>query len=273
MIRRLDHIIIAVRDRHEWASRIEQVLGLVRGRNRDADEWGFANWEFDIGDGFLGVVCPDGSDSALDRFLARTGDAYYAVSVDVGPINDALRSFEERDVPVHVARRDGVPVLLWPQPRRATAGVLFQVYGGSAPHAGGNSHLLGLRRVVLAADELAARSAELQRSFALAEPSPPELDDELAATTTTFDLGGSPLGQQLVLAAPIVDDSPLARHLARLGPSIYEWGLSTEDLDAELERLSGHSIAAATSESAGERRALIDPGSLGGLRIRLHEHT
>ena len=77
--RRIDHPIVCVRHRSDWIPVIERVLGLSPRVQREGDEWGFSNAEFDIGDGFLGVVEPDGETSQLQRFLDRYGEGFYAL--------------------------------------------------------------------------------------------------------------------------------------------------------------------------------------------------
>src|SRR5262245_9364036 len=89
LIKRLDHMILCGRDRTEWVLLVERVLGLQVGGSREGDEWGFSNAEFNIGDGFLGLVEPTGEDSPLHRFLVRYPEGFYAVSVDVGNLDEA----------------------------------------------------------------------------------------------------------------------------------------------------------------------------------------
>lgn len=268
MIRRLDHIILCVRDREAWAERLGRVLGLRSERSRDDDPWGFANHEFNIGDGFLGVVSPSTPDSQLERFLARHGDAYYAVSVACGSLEIASAQFAASGVHAHVATRDGAPQLLWPRPSE-TAGVLFQVFGGIDPAPGANPRLAGLRRVVIAARDLEESSDRLRIAFGLRSPTNSVDEDELGAEVATFDLDGSPLGQQVVIACPL-GAGALADHLTEHGASIFEWGLVASDLDGEMDRLDGTGIGHDLAAVAGERRLMIDPAEIGGLRLRLH---
>jgi hypothetical protein len=267
MIRRLDHIILCVRDRHAWAERISRVLALESERSRDDDPWGFANFEFNIGDGFLGIVSPSSPDSQLERFLARHDDAYYAVSVDTGTLEAAKAQFEAAATPTHMAIRDGVAHLAWPSPS-ATAGVLFQVFGGLEPVQGSNPSLGGLRRAVLAAEDLERSVEQLCTAFGLESPALDD-DDDLDANVATFDLTGSPLGHQLVVAAARGQGS-LADHVARHGSSIYEWGLFANDLDAEMQRLDSIDVSYECDSVGAERRILIDSAEVGGLRLRLH---
>lgn len=270
MIRRLDHIILCVRDRDEWAKRIGEVLGLDPNRGRTGDEWGFDNWEFNIGDGFLGVVTPSSPDSQLERFLAHRGDSFYAISVDIGSLETGRVHFDRVGVQYSVARRDGEARLLWPSPQKATAGILFQVFDGTEPAAGTNPNLAGLRRAVVVADDLEQRVRQLRRSFDLPEPRRDAEDPTLKARTATFDLPVSHLHQQLVLASPL-GAGPLAEHLRERGPSIYEWGLATSDLEAEISRLGAVGVTTQRASDGAGPTSLIDPSALKGLRFRLHQ--
>src|ERR1700749_822123 len=101
LIKRLDHVIVAVRDRTEWIPVIQRVLALQPGRMLEGagqGSGGFSNAEVAIGDGFLGVVEPAGTDSQLHRFVSNFGDGIYGMSIDVGDVAQATRAFASHGV-------------------------------------------------------------------------------------------------------------------------------------------------------------------------------
>src|ERR1700733_6474152 len=101
VIKRLDHVIVAVGDRSEWIPTIQRALALQPGRMLEGagqGSGGFSNAEFAIGDGFLGVVEPAGTDSQLHRFVNHFGDGFYGMSIDVGDVALATAAFDSHGV-------------------------------------------------------------------------------------------------------------------------------------------------------------------------------
>ena len=267
LVQRLDHIIFCARDRHAWAEDIERVLALPRGRGRDTDEWGFSNWEFDVGDGFLGLVSPDGEGTLLNRFLEGRGDRYYAISVQVPSIKEAAANFEANGVAYRPALRDGQPVLLWPKPA-GTAGVLFQVIEGVEPTQGGNANLQGLRRVIIASADREAAVAQLQAAFRFGAASDAH-DERIGADVSVLRLPSSPLGNEIVIAEP-AGVGPIAQHLERFGTSIFEWTFAVGDVDAEVARLRTLGLACT---SDGKGTAWLAPDALGTMRLAFNQRA
>jgi catechol 2,3-dioxygenase-like lactoylglutathione lyase family enzyme len=266
--RRIDHPIVCVRDRKRWVPVIESVLGLSPGRAREGDEWGFSNAEIEIGDGFLGVVEPAGKDSQLHRFLERQGEGFYGLSVDVGDLSRAAGEFTARGVPFREARRDGEIALLWVPPR-ATGGVLYQITSGTPVVQGTNPSYAGVSSVMIAVDDLEDAQATYRQVFALDGPTP-VADTELGYRGVTLEM--TPGGDRLVLAAPSDPGGPLAAHLGRHGPGLFQFTIDVRDLGAELTRLASGGVGYSEPATSGGRRvARIDPAALLGLRVELAE--
>jgi hypothetical protein len=270
LIRRLDHVILCGRDRKEWVPVIEQVLGLHPRRSREGDEWGFSNAEFDIGDGFLGLVEPAGEDSQLHRFLARHPEGFYAMSVDVGDLAAAARSLDAREVLYRKAMRDGQVGLLWVPPT-ATGGVLYQLTAGIPGEQGTNPLYLGVSRVVVAVGDLAAARESYQRCFDFEETdTAPTVENRLGCRVVELVIPGAALGDTIVLAEPMDAGGPVADQLRQHGPGIFEFSVSVSDLAAELRRLAAAGVATTVSgPPTSPSRAWLDPGSLRGVRVEL----
>jgi Glyoxalase/Bleomycin resistance protein/Dioxygenase superfamily len=271
VIRRLDHVIVAVRDRQPWIGAIGRVLGLRPGRMLEAageGAGGFSNAEFAIGDGFLGVVEPAGSASQLHRFLDRAGDGFYGMSIDVGDVQAATDRFAARGVDVRGRAGHG---LVWAGPRQ-THGVLFQVIDGMLLGQGANPRYRGLARMVVAVRDVEAAVGDYRAVFGLGDPVPVE-DDPPGSRGARLGLDGSPLGQHVVLAEPTDGEGELAGHLAARGEGIFSCGIAVADLPGELDRLDrlGVAVDAVRPGNAGARGdgARIDPGALRGLRVDL----
>jgi methylmalonyl-CoA/ethylmalonyl-CoA epimerase len=267
LIKRLDHMILCGRDRQEWVPLIERVLGLEVGRSREGDEWGFSNAEFNIGDGFLGLVEPTGQDSPLDRFLARHPEGFYGVSVDVGNLIDAAEFLEGQEVRYRKAMRDDQVALLWVPPS-ATGGVLYQLTAPVPVAQGANPEYTGFSRVVVAVENLDSAQASYRRCFGL-EQTGEVVNPRLGFTGVELDIPGAPGGDSIVLAAATDSGGPLASHLSSAGPGIFQFTIDVRDLDAELRRLADTEVPIVTDTGGNSTVAWIDPAALRGVRVEL----
>jgi len=270
LIRRLDHVILCGRDRKEWVPRIEHVLGLHPRRAREGDEWGFSNAEFDIGDGFLGLVEPAGEDSQLHRFLARHAEGFYGMSIDVGDLATAAERLDAAEVPYRKAMRDGQVSLLWVPPS-ATRGVLYQLTSGVPVTQGTNPLYLGVSGMVVAVDDLGAAANAYRRCFGFEDARiDTKVDDRLGCRTLELAIPGATLGDTIVLAAPLGGSGPVAEQVRVSGPGIFQFSITVSDLATELQRLSEAGVATTISgESDSPGRVWIDPAALLGVRVEL----
>jgi methylmalonyl-CoA/ethylmalonyl-CoA epimerase len=269
LIKRLDHMILCGRDRAEWVPVIERVLGLKVGRSREGDEWGFNNAEFDIGDGFLGLVEPTGEDSALSRFLARYPEGNYAVSVDIGDLAEAAAFLDDRQVRYRKAMRDGHVALLWVPPSE-TEGVLYQLTAPVPPAQGANPEYMGFTRVVVAVDNLDSALASYRRCFGL-EQTGEMVSGPLGVAGAELTIPGAPGGDSIVLAVATDSAGPFATRGFPAAPGIVQFTIDVRDLDTELRRLAARDVAVVTNGRETPTVAWIDPAALRGVRVELRQ--
>ena len=270
VIRRLDHIIVAVHDRREWIPRVERVLALRPGRMLEGageGEGAFSNAEFAIGDGFLGVVEPPSPESQLHRFLGRFGDGFYAMSIDVGDVPAAIDAFDRAGV----GHLGAPPGLVWLRPQSAH-GVAFQVIDGMLLGRGANERYLGVRAMTVVVDDLDQAVDDYRRLFGFGDAT--ELDDAvLGYRGAVLRIDGSALDDVIVLARPYTDDTSAGQRLAARGEGIFSFGIAVDDLDGEVERLTALGVETSVEDGPWGRRARISPGALGTLRVDLLEHA
>jgi hypothetical protein len=267
LIKRLDHIIVAVRDRQRWIPTIQRVLALEPGRMLEgAGEGasGFGNAEFAIGDGFLGVVEPAGEASQLHRFLDRSGDGFYAMSIDVGDVPAATASFEATGARFQSANALS---LTWLGPR-GTHGVLYQVIGGMLLGPGTNPRYRGVSTMTIVVDDLDRAVSDYATTFGFGPPTP-VTNERFGYRGAVLSIEGSTLDDTVVLARPLADDTPTGRHLADRGEGIFSFGITVDDLPGELARLASIDVPVEVDELPDATRAHIDPAALKGLRVEL----
>jgi catechol 2,3-dioxygenase-like lactoylglutathione lyase family enzyme len=269
LIKRLDHMILCARDRKEWVPLIESVLGLRVGRSREGDEWGFSNAEFNIGDGFLGLVEPTGEDSPLDRFLQKFQEGFYAVSVDVGNLTDAAEFLDNQQVRYRKARRDGHVALLW-LPASVTGGVVYQLTAPVPLAQGANLEYMGFSRVVVAVDDLDSALTAYRRCFGLEQTSE-IVSAQLGFAGADLAITESTGRDSMVLAVPTNSSGPFASRSSSAGLVIFQFTIDVRDLDAELRRLADNEVAVVTDDRESPTLAWIDPHALHGVRVELRQ--
>jgi len=271
LVRRLDHVILCGRDLREWVPLIERVLALKPARGLEGDDWGFSNAEFDVGDGFIGLVEPAGADSQLHRFLARFPEGFYGMSVDVGDVISAGAFLRARGVPFLEAMRDGQVSQLWLAPA-TTGGLLYQLTGPLPQVQGANPEYLGISRVVVLVEDLEQSVAVYRQCFGL-EAGPSWHDDRLGGRGVELPIPGSALGDSIVLMVP-AGAGPAAALLAGRGPGLFEFTIEVRSLEVEVRRLqeAGVGVTAAVERAEDSPpRAWIDPDALRGVRVELRQ--
>ena len=80
---------------------------------------------------------------------------------------------------------------------------------------------------------------------------------------------------RLQLLAPLNDESPIARFLARSGPGIQQLAYTVDDVDAVSDELRGKGLRllfdAARRGTAGSRVNFVHPKDCGGVLVELVE--
>ncbi|MET0740491.1 MAG: methylmalonyl-CoA epimerase [Candidatus Nanopelagicales bacterium] len=114
-IQRIDHVGIAVADLDEAIVFYERVFGMHCTHTETNEEQGVREAMLSIGSGgnagMIQLLAPLSPDSTIGRFLERNGPGIQQIAYTVTDI----------DVASEHLRREGVR-LLYPQPRRGTAG-------------------------------------------------------------------------------------------------------------------------------------------------------
>lgn len=96
MIKRIDHIAIAVPSVEEAARFYEEVLGLKLGGVEVVEGMDTKVGFFQIGETRIELVEPTKEGTALDKFLANRGPGIHHICFEVEDIEEALRTLKER---------------------------------------------------------------------------------------------------------------------------------------------------------------------------------
>lgn len=129
----------------------------------------------------------------------------------------------------------------------------------------------GLDHIAIAVDDLPAGIRRFCEDIGL--PLEGTEDVEPAKTTTAF----IPVGEtRIELIHPLRGEGPVARHLDKRGPGLHHICFRTDDIAADMARLTAKGYRfltdAPTPGAHGTQVAFIHPKSAGGVLIELAQH-
>jgi methylmalonyl-CoA/ethylmalonyl-CoA epimerase len=145
--------------------------------------------------------------------------------------------------------------------------------GGSIPAALADDELiLAIDHAGLAVRDLDAAVAFYARAFGMVKIHE-EVNEEQGVREAMVAVGAS--GSCLQLLAPLKDDSPIGKFLARNGEGIQQLALRVRDIDAISARLRAEGVRLLYAEpkrgTAGFRVNFVHPKDCGGVLMELVE--
>ncbi len=129
MFGRIDHIGVAVEDIEAALELYEKSFEMELAHRETVESQGVEAVLLDVGDGHVELLRPLGPDTAVGKFLARTGPGLHHVAYAVDDIEAALRQvvavgIEPIDFQPRVGIRNSRVAFLHP---RSTGGVLTEI--------------------------------------------------------------------------------------------------------------------------------------------------
>ena len=98
MIKKIDHIAIAVKNLKEEIARYRDVLGLEFLGTEVVPEQKVTVAFFKVNDVFIELLEPLSADSPISAFIEKKGGGLHHLSFEVGDIRDAIRRLREKNV-------------------------------------------------------------------------------------------------------------------------------------------------------------------------------
>jgi len=108
MLKRVDHVAIAVADLEASIQHYQRVWGLTLAHREVVVSQGVEEAMFRIGDTYLQLVAPLAADTPVGRFLERRGEGLHHIAYEVEHIENALAEAAAHELPlVDTEPRDG----------------------------------------------------------------------------------------------------------------------------------------------------------------------
>ena len=99
-IRRVHRITLAVHDAEGAARTFEQLFDERAGANKPIAEFGVRSVDVPLGDALLQLVTPVEPDNPVRSFLARKGEGFYTIALEVDDLDSAVQELSELGVKV-----------------------------------------------------------------------------------------------------------------------------------------------------------------------------
>ena len=98
MLRRVDHVALAVSDLNASIEHYQRVWGLTLSHREVVAEQGVEEAMFRLGDTYLQLVAPLDADTPVGRFIQRRGEGLHHIAYEVDSSEAALASAREHDL-------------------------------------------------------------------------------------------------------------------------------------------------------------------------------
>jgi methylmalonyl-CoA epimerase len=117
MIKRIDHVSIAVKDLDEALGVFKAVFGLESVHQEEIPDQGVKAALIKVGDGEIELVEPIDPEGGVAKFIERRGEGIHHICLEVDNIDEELKSLEAKGV-----------ALIDKQPRKGLAGMIGFVH-------------------------------------------------------------------------------------------------------------------------------------------------
>ena len=118
-----DHLVVRVKDFEEGVATYRDALGLELDRTDESEALGIKQAFFQLPDGgFIEVVAPIGTDSAVGKALESRGEGIHTMAMAVDDLQQTVDHLKAHDV--RLIGEGGPQVFVHP---KSTHGILFQL--------------------------------------------------------------------------------------------------------------------------------------------------
>jgi methylmalonyl-CoA/ethylmalonyl-CoA epimerase len=124
--KRLDHVVVAVKDLEGAVATYQKNFGLAREEPHDILALGIRNTFMPISDAKIEFVTPLGDNSPIAQFIAKSGEGMYLLALDVDYLPGAVSALADKGIKANVVKAPDGNDLAFISPKH-THGVLLQL--------------------------------------------------------------------------------------------------------------------------------------------------
>jgi methylmalonyl-CoA epimerase len=124
--KRLDHVVIAVKDLEGSVATYQKNFGLTREEPHEVPALGIRNTFMPIGDAKIEFVTPLGDNSPITQFITKSGEGMYLLALDVDYLPGAVAALADKGIKANLVKATDGNDIAFISPRH-TYGVLLQL--------------------------------------------------------------------------------------------------------------------------------------------------
>jgi methylmalonyl-CoA/ethylmalonyl-CoA epimerase len=169
-MRRIHHVGIVVNRLSEAYGFYRDVLGLPLVREAEIADQGVRAALLAAGDSEVELLEPLGPTTPVGRFLAKRGEGLHHLCFETPDVGKSLKTLQERGVELlDTTPRAGLAGQIAFLHPRACSGVLVEIATPPASHGAAPVSPLGLKRLVIGADDVRTTAGIFQSLFGFSE--------------------------------------------------------------------------------------------------------
>ena len=129
MFKRIDHVVIAVKDLDETSTVYTEVYGLSGTAPEDIPEMGIRRVNIDVGNAYIELAQPTDPNGPVAKFLDDRGEGLYLIAVEVDDLPETVKTLQERGarlIGAENAETPGGRVFIHPKSARGALIMLSQ---------------------------------------------------------------------------------------------------------------------------------------------------
>ncbi|MBI4297114.1 MAG: VOC family protein [Chloroflexi bacterium] len=267
MIKKLDHVAIAVKSITTAMDTLEQTLGLSGPRPEPREGRGMKIVMLPMRNTQLELFEPVDPQGAVASFLDKTGEGMYHICLEVDSVDETLSALATRGVELteKVSRSVGFAKIAF-LPPQAARGVVIELMERVEELVPGPQAAPSVSTVIVAVKDLEQGIKDFSQVLGIG-PSRVSQNPHISVRNALFPVGDT----HIELMQPTSTAGALVRFLERQGEGLYSLFVAVENFDAHLHALVSKGIAVTEGADPSRRRGFLSPKSTCGVLVEFHQ--
>ncbi len=263
MPRRINRLLVAVRDLEEGCAAFQRTLGLARGRHLEVPDVGAVSELLPLGDAWVQLLQPV-AEGPVARFLDQHGQGIYGIGLEVASLADARLRVEQYGRQAHPLRL-GENELVCLKREQLPGMTVWLTESGSGPEPADTvSPFLGVWQVTNLVDDRDDAAAAYEGLFGRPAHEERFRQDSYGYLGRTLYFGGGLGADSIEIAQVHHPDSAMGRFWQRHGASVYMATLDTDDLRRVRRELTARGVRYSDESDSRVNVLYIHPSQLAG---------
>lgn len=263
MVRRINRVLVAVRDLDEGCGTFQRALGLARGRRTEVSEVGAITEALPIGDAWVQLLQPV-EDGPVARFLEQHGQGIYGIGLEVASLADSRLRVEQCGRQAHPLIL-GENELICLKREQLPGMTIWITESGTGPEPADTvSPYLGIWQATNLVEDRDSAAEAYEGLFGRPAREESFRHDGYGYLGRTLYYGVSPGADSLEIAQVHRPETAMGRFWQRHGPSVYMITIDTDEMTTVRRDLNARGVRHTAEPDATYDVVFIHPAELAG---------